>query len=93
MIFKEEYDFSKINIPENSRFDLVKLLDTIYEVKYGNYIFYLTTIGIFIDNYIDTTSVSRRKFLEILNNFLKIIDYKEFYPIPYATEHFYVRVI
>lgn len=93
VIFKEEYDFSKINIPENSRFDLVKLLDTIYEVKYGNYIFYLTTIGIFIDNYIDTTSVSRRKFLEILNNFLKIIDYKEFYPIPYATEHFYVRVI
>lgn len=94
VIFVNKYDFDNIeSLKQNNEFEFKKILDDIYEIVYGDYTFYLTSIGIFIDNYINTEKLSRRKCLEILEKFLKYINKNDFYAVSYATEHFYVRTI
>lgn len=78
---------------ESKGFELKKVLNNIYEVIFEDYTFYLTSIGIFIENYINTEKLSRRKCLNILENLLNIINKKDFYSVSYATEHFYVRIV
>lgn len=68
-------------------------MNDIYEVVFENYTFYLTSIGIFIDNYIDTKKISRRRCIEILEQFLNTINKQDFYAVSYATDHFYVRTV
>ena len=70
-----------------------KVFETMYEISLGNYKFYLTSIGILINNYIDTQEINRIEFIEIIKKFLYIIEHEDYFPIPFATEHFYVRVI
>ncbi len=94
VIFVNKYDFDNIeSLKQNNEFEFKKILDNIYEIVYGDYTFYLTSIGIFIDNYINTEKLSRRKCLEILEKFLKYINKNDFHAVSYATEHFYVRTI
>lgn len=94
VIFVNKYDFNEIkNIKLNNEFGLKKILDNIYEITFENYKFYFTSIGIFIDNYIDTEKLSRIECIKILEKFLTIINKNDFYSISYATEHFYVRTI
>ena len=94
VIFVNKYDFDNIeSLKQNNELEIKKILDDIYEIVYGDYSFYLTSIGIFIDNYINTEKLSRRKCLEILEKFLKYINKNDFHAVSYATEHFYVRTI
>lgn len=94
VIFVNKYNFGNIeSLKQNNEFEFKKILDDIYEIVYGDYTFYLTSIGIFIDNYINTEKLSRRKCLEILERFLKHINKNDFHAVSYATEHFYVRTI
>ena len=94
VIFVNKYNFNDIeSLKQSNEFKFKKILDNIYEIIFENYTFYLTSIGIFIDNYINTEKLSRRKCLEILEKFLKYINKNDFYDVSYATEHFYVRTI
>lgn len=94
VIFVNKCEFSNIEVlKQNNEFEFKKILDNIYEIVFEDYTFYLTSIGIFIDNYIDTEKLSRRKCLEILEKFLNTINKKDFYAVSYATDHFYVRTI
>ena len=94
VIFVNEYNFDNIeSVKQDNEFKFEKILDDIYEVRFEDYIFYLTSIGIFIDNYINTENLSRRKWLEIIEKFLDNIKKKDFYAVSYASEHFYVRTI
>lgn len=93
-IFVNEYKFNDLEaLKQNCEFKFKKILDNIYEIVFEEYSFYLTSIGIFIDNYINTERLSRRKCLEILEKFLNTINKKDFYTVSYATDHFYVRTI
>jgi cysteine desulfurase/selenocysteine lyase len=93
VIFNGKFDFSKIKKAKSNGFNALKILDNIYNITHGNYSYYITTVGVFIDNYIDTSAISRRECLKILNELLVLLKIDDFHPIPYATEHFYVRVI
>ena len=94
VIFVNKYNFNDIeSLKQNNEFKFKKILDDIYEIVFEDYTFYLTSIGIFIDNYINTEKLSRRKCLEILEEFLNYINKNDFYAVSYATEHFYVRTI
>lgn len=94
VIFVNKFEFIDIEeLKQNNEFEFKKILDNIYEIVFEDYTFYLTSIGIFIDNYIDTEKLSRRKCLEILEKFLNTINKKDFYAVSYATDHFYVRTI
>lgn len=94
VIFVNKYNFNDIeSLKQSNEFKFKKILDNIYEIVFEDYTFYLTSIGIFIDNYINTEKLSRRKCLEILEKFLKYINKNDFYDVSYATEHFYVRTI
>ena len=94
VIFVNKCKFSDIEVlKQNNEFEFKKILDNIYEIVFEDYIFYLTSIGIFIDNYIDTEKLSRRKCLEIIEKFLNTINKKDFYAVSYATDHFYVRTV
>lgn len=94
VIFVNKCKFSDIEVlKQNNEFEFKKILDNIYEIVFEDYTFYLTSIGIFIDNYIDTEKLSRRKCLEILEKFLNTINKKDFYAVSYATDHFYVRTV
>ena len=95
VIFVDKYNFKDIDVieMESKGFELKKVLNNIYEVIFEDYTFYLTSIGIFIENYINTEKLSRRKCLNILENLLNIINKKDFYSVSYATEHFYVRIV
>ena len=94
IIFVNKCEFSNIEVlKQNNEFEFKKILDNIYEIVFEDYTFYLTSIGIFIDNYIDTEKLSRRKCLDILEKFLNTINKKDFYAVSYATDHFYVRTI
>lgn len=94
VIFVNKYNFNDIeSLKQSNEFKFKKILDNIYEIVFDDYTFYLTSIGIFIDNYINTEKLSRRKCLEILEKFLNYINKNDFYDVSYATEHFYVRTI
>ena len=94
IIFVNKCEFSNIEVlKQNNEFEFKKILDNIYEIVFEDYTFYLTSIGIFIDNYIDTEKLSRRKCLDILEKFLNTINKKDFYAVSYATYHFCVRTI
>ena len=94
VIFVSKYEFNDIKtLSKNDEFELKKILNDIYEVVFENYTFYLTSIGIFIDNYIDTKKISRRRCIEILEQFLNTINKQDFYAVSYATDHFYVRTV
>ena len=94
VIFVNKYNFNDIeSLKQSNEFKFKKILDNIYEIVFDDYTFYLTSIGIFIDNYINTEKLSRRKCLEILEKFLNYINKNDFYDVSYATEHFYVRII
>lgn len=94
VIFVSKYEFNDIKtLNKNDEFELKKILNDIYEVVFENYTFYLTSIGIFIDNYIDTKKISRRRCIEILEQFLNTINKQDFYAVSYATDHFYVRTV
>ena len=94
VIFVSKYEFNDIKtLSKNDEFELKKILNDIYEVVFEDYTFYLTSIGIFIDNYIDTKKISRRRCIEILEQFLNTINKQDFYAVSYATDHFYVRTV
>jgi hypothetical protein len=93
VIFNNKFDFTKIKKVKNSGFNTLKICDNIYKITHRKYIYYITTVGVFMDNYINTTAISRRECLKILNDLLILVKVDDFDPIPYATEHFYVRVI
>lgn len=62
VIFVNKFEFIDIEeLKQNNEFEFKKILDNIYEIVFEDYTFYLTSIGIFIDNYIDTEKLSRRK--------------------------------
>ena len=93
VIFKEEYLFDSLDRISKHGFLKQKVFEAMYEISLGNYKFYLTSIGILINNYIDTQEINRIEFIEIIKKFLYIIEHEDYFPIPFATEHFYVRVI
>jgi len=93
VMFQTYFDIGNYVPDCGSDYLWTRIHDTIYEITKGSYVFYLTPIGVFINNYIDTTTVTRRGYLDILETFLKQIRCSDHLPIPYATEHFYVRVI
>ena len=93
VVFKELFDFKVINDNIIKKYNIKLIEDSIYEVNYKDYIFYLTPIGLFIDNYIDTKNRTRNKYIEIIEEFLKEINIKELFNVSYAYNHFYVRVI
>ncbi len=92
VVFKNLIDLNKYN-KLSSKYNITKIEDSIFEIIYDNYIFYLTPIGIFIENYIDTKSRTRLKYLEIIKMFLNDIDTYDVFNVSYAYNHFYVRVI
>ena len=81
--FKNKIDGYSVNYVETS----------IYEIIYNDYIFYLTPIGIFIDNYVDTKIKNREEYVKIIKNFLDKMNIYDKYNITYAYSHFYVRII
>jgi hypothetical protein len=93
VIFNDLFDFSNLKMIDSVDYVITKILDTLYEISCGKYVFYLTSIGIFINNYIDTSIVSRTGFINVLSNFLSKMNLQNHFPIPYSTNSFYVRVI
>jgi hypothetical protein len=93
-IFKEQINLSQFrSVFDSLAYEYEVVLDTIYKFTNGAYVFYCTPIGIFINNYIDTTSVERNEFIRIIRKFIDDIGNVKLLPIPYATQHFYVRSI
>lgn len=93
LIFKDFINIENKIKKINKDYKITKINSCVYKIKKENYIFYFTNIGIFIENYIDTSKLHRINYLNILEKFLSEIDNPNLFPISYATEHFYVRVI
>lgn len=72
-ILKKEYSVSKIS-------------DSIYKVSKDNFEFYISSIGIFISNYIDTVLISRKKVIEELERVMHKVKVGKTMFIPYAPK-------
>lgn len=92
VIFQKIFSFTDLESALLKGFTATPLLNTVYEIARNGYMFYLTPIGILIDSYIDTSQISRLGFIEEIKDFLRAVGHQEFFPIPFATEHFYVRI-
>lgn len=93
IIFRDLLDINSIIEKQSLLYKIDKINECIYKITKDDYEFYLTSIGIFIENYIDTTKINRINYLKIFERFLQEINNPKLFSIPYATDHFYVRVI
>ena len=93
VIFKDIINISDIIDKLCKAFNVQKISNSIYKLELDSYVFYLTSIGIFIENYVNTSGLSRRVYIQIFEKILKEFNINDLLSIPYAIEHFYVRVI
>lgn len=93
VMFWDLFSFDCLKEAEAHGFSITVLIDTVCRVERNGYSFYLTPIGILIDSYINTAHISRLGYIEEIETFLKIAGCPKRFPIPYASEHFYVRVL
>ena len=93
VIFKDLINLSNIKDNILKKYNIHRIEESIYEINYKGYVFYLTPIGLFIDNYIDTKTKTRLKYIEIIKSFINDINIKDVFNVTYAYTHFYVRVV
>lgn len=93
VMFRELFAFDRLKGARERGFSVTQLLDTVCRVERSGYVFFLTSIGILIDSYINTEHISRLGFLKEIDDFLQVVGNPARFPIPYATKHFYVRIL
>lgn len=93
IIFKDILNIKSYLNKFKKNFNIRKVSNSIYYLTHGRYELYLTDIGIFIENYINTKNITRNGYIGLIEKILNDIPNIKLLPIPYAIEHFYVRVI
>lgn len=83
VMFQDEFDFSVLN-KANSEYKIEQLDVSIYKVTYAKFAFFITSIGIFICNKIETNAISRKEIISILQNFKSDFNIKNEQDIPYS---------
>lgn len=86
-IFLKELDLHALNFLKKE-YSVDKLSDSMYKVSEDGFDFYISSIGIFISNYIDTNCISRKKVIDKVKKIMKEIKTGETLFIPYSPKIF-----
>lgn len=95
IIFKELYNVNAVKELSQYGFFLSWIDEGIVRCTYEKCEFYLTSIGVLIDSFIETSDVTRDDYIESIERAIQIfrLNAGMFQDVPFATEHFYVRDI
>lgn len=95
IIFKNLYRVDAVEELSKYGFFLKWVDDGIVCCTYKKCEFYLTSIGVLIDSFIETSQITRDDYIEVIERAMHILKLNDsmFQDIPFATEHFYVRDI
>lgn len=92
VMFKDYIDLSKLDL-KNSNYSCEHINSSILKLSIEKVIFYVTSIGIFIEEQFNSKYVSRITLINSITEFMKTFNINNIFDIPYSTESFYVRVI
>lgn len=95
IIFKKLYHVNAVEELAEYGFLLTWVDEGIVRCSYEKCEFYLTSIGVLIDSFIETSEVTRDEYIKVIERAMHILklDASMFQDVPFATDHFYVRDI
>lgn len=95
IIFKNLYHVNVAEELAKYGFLLTWVDEGIVRCLYEKCEFYLTSIGVLIDSFIETSEISRDEYINVIERAIHILklDVGMFQDVPFATDHFYVRDI
>ena len=95
LIFKKLYHGNEVEELTKHGFFLTRVDEGIIRCTYDKCEFYLTSIGVLIDSFIETSEITRDEYIKVIENAMHILKFDAcmFQDVPFATEHFYVRDI
>lgn len=86
-IFFKELDLHALNFLKKE-YSVDKLSDSMYKVSKDGFDFYISSIGIFISNYINTNCISRKNVIDKVKKIMEKIKTGETLFIPYSPKIF-----